>query len=115
MLILFAEVGRTLVATSFYGHLKSGKSKVQALQATQSDTLKEYPALRRWAALVLVGDPGYRNQSFGITMGSVAVPCISGYSYIPWKFREERTLYSYSSTFQVVALAARPVHPLGLL
>jgi CHAT domain-containing protein len=43
---------------AFFKHLKGGKSKVEALQAAQSEVKKKYPNPYYWAAFVLTGDPG---------------------------------------------------------
>jgi CHAT domain-containing protein/tetratricopeptide (TPR) repeat protein len=43
---------------AFFKQLKGGKSKVEALQAAQSEVKKKYPNPYYWAAFVLTGDPG---------------------------------------------------------
>ncbi len=46
------------LVTTFYTHLKQGKSKAAALQAAQAQTRSQYPHPYYWAAFVLTGDPG---------------------------------------------------------
>ena len=42
----------------FYGYLKDGMGKAEALRQAQLDTMAEYPSPYHWAAFTLVGDMG---------------------------------------------------------
>jgi CHAT domain-containing protein/Tfp pilus assembly protein PilF len=48
----------SLLMQTFYGYLKQGLSKAEALQAAQAATRRQYPHPYYWAAFVLTGDPG---------------------------------------------------------
>jgi CHAT domain-containing protein len=48
----------SLLMKTFYGHLKQGMSKAEALRAAQITTRRKYPHPYYWAAFVLTGDPG---------------------------------------------------------
>ena len=42
----------------FYGYLRVGKSKAEALKLAQQDTRRKYPHPYYWAGFVLTGDSG---------------------------------------------------------
>ncbi|HKP12059.1 MAG TPA: CHAT domain-containing protein, partial [Blastocatellia bacterium] len=48
----------SLLMKAFYGNLKRGLSKAEALQAAQIATRKKHPHPYYWAAFVLTGNPG---------------------------------------------------------
>jgi CHAT domain-containing protein len=43
--------------TSFYTHLKAGRSKADALREAQAETRRQFPHPFYWAAFVLTGEP----------------------------------------------------------
>ena len=47
-----------LLITSFYLHLKAGKSRAEALQAAQHNVRAQYPHPYYWAGFLLTGNPG---------------------------------------------------------
>jgi hypothetical protein len=52
------DAATTLLMEKFYGHLRAGASKAQALRQAQLDVRATYPHPYYWAAFVLTGDPG---------------------------------------------------------
>jgi CHAT domain-containing protein/Tfp pilus assembly protein PilF len=48
----------SVLMKSFYGHLRQGMSKAEALRAAQRETRTRYPHPYYWASFVLTGDPG---------------------------------------------------------
>ena len=49
--------------TAFYRYLKQGLTKAASLRAAQKDLRVKYPNPYYWAAFVLTGDPGTRDNS----------------------------------------------------
>ncbi|EAM53031.1 CHAT domain-containing protein [Crocosphaera watsonii WH 8501] len=48
----------SLLMQQFYGYLRAGKSKAEALKLAQQDTRRKYPHPYYWAGFVLTGDSG---------------------------------------------------------
>ena len=55
--------------TAFYRYLRQGLNKAASLRAAQRDMRLKYPNPYYWAAFVLTGDPGGRDNS-GLTANS---------------------------------------------
>jgi CHAT domain-containing protein len=50
----------------FYGYLKEGMGKAEALRQAKLDTMEKYPSPHHWAAFTLIGDMGEVRPERGI-------------------------------------------------